>query len=61
MMNTFGLCDTVFKSIFEAKSNKTIFVLCHRVRAVPSDPLDLLDFVEPRYGYLKPPIHMDQI
>lgn len=47
--------------MFGAKCYKTICVLCHRVRPVPSDPLDLLDLVEPRYGYLKPPVHMDQI
>lgn len=58
-MNTFLLRAAILKSIFEAKSDKTIFVLCLRVRAVPSDPLDLRDLVEPRYGSLKPPVHMD--
>lgn len=57
MMNTFVSCDPISQSIFKVKSNKTEFVLCHRVRAVPSDLLDLLDLVEPRYGYLKPPVH----
>lgn len=61
MMNTFVLCDTIFNSVFKAKSNKTVFVLFHRVRPVPSDPLALLDLVEPRYGSLKPPAHVEKL
>lgn len=38
-----------------------LYLLCHRVSPVPSDPLDLLDLVEPRYGYLKPPVQVDHI